>query len=386
MSSDQERVLSARDDRHRQERGAIIIFVALGLVVLIGMMGLAFDLGHAYVNKSQLQNIADACALAGASALNGSAAGIIEAETRATDYGSSLYLANKTEFNKQLVAIPPSAVTYSTALTGPWLDQAGAQATAASIRFVRVDVPAQQTDVLFAKVVPGIPAALNFGAEAVAGQQPLTEACAGLDPFSPVALGPENSNDGFGYELGKIYSIRLSPGTSGKNCSEYGLMGSVTGNFGLADPSGTQPSLTGFRDNILNGNYSNCVAIEPSGIDATPKDGGAALLRAIQDRFDQDKDPTPYLDYSAYLIGYRNKLPITTNWRRHIRVAFNDTEIPNGAGMYNVLGFGCFFMPVRTDVHPPSAAICLMYVGTCNQSGAPGGGNKPSLTKVVLFR
>ena len=76
MPSNHQRVHPSRIQRVRQERGAIIIFVALGLVVLIGMMGLAIDLGHAYVNKSQLQNIADACALAGASALNGTAAGI----------------------------------------------------------------------------------------------------------------------------------------------------------------------------------------------------------------------------------------------------------------------------------------------------------------------
>ena len=75
MPSNHQRVHPSRIQRVRQERGAIIIFVALGLVVLIGMMGLAVDLGHAYVNKSQLQNIADACALAGASALNGTAGG-----------------------------------------------------------------------------------------------------------------------------------------------------------------------------------------------------------------------------------------------------------------------------------------------------------------------
>jgi len=51
MSSNQEAVHPSRIQRIRQERGAILIFVALGLVVLIGMMGLAIDLGHAYVNK-----------------------------------------------------------------------------------------------------------------------------------------------------------------------------------------------------------------------------------------------------------------------------------------------------------------------------------------------
>ncbi len=146
MLRDQERPLSAHHNGVREERGAIIIFVALGLVVLIGMLGLAFDLGHAYVNKSQLQNIADASALAGASALNGTAAGITEAEARATDYaGAHTYLANKTEFNTAGVSIPGSAVTYSAALNGPWLANGAAQGTASTIRFVRVVVPPKQT-------------------------------------------------------------------------------------------------------------------------------------------------------------------------------------------------------------------------------------------------
>ena len=215
----------------------------------------------------------------------------------------------------------------------------------------------------------------------------MTQACGGLDPFSPVQLGDEDDLDGFGYELGKIYSIRLSPGTSGKNCSDYGLAGSVTGNFGLADPSDRQPSTTVFRDNILNGDYNNCVPMTDSALPAATGGGGNAILRAIQDRFDQDTDPNPYLDYTTYLSGYRNQDPVTTNWRRHIRVAFNDGTIPHGTSTpYNVVGYGCFFMPVRTDADPPSAAVCLMYVGGCDISGRPTGGNEPSLTKIVLFQ
>ena len=48
----------------RQERGVVAIIVALSLVVLVGFAGLALDLGKLYVAKSELQNSADACALA----------------------------------------------------------------------------------------------------------------------------------------------------------------------------------------------------------------------------------------------------------------------------------------------------------------------------------
>ena len=177
-------------------------------------------------------------------------------------------------------------MTYSASLNGPWLDAGAAQGVADTIRFVQVVVPPQTTAVFFAKVVPGIPAVMNFGAEAVAGQEPLTQACGGLDPFSPVRLGPKEAADGFGYILGQdIHRTPFAGRISGKNCSDDGLPGSVTGNFGLADPSDRQPSTTVFRDNILNGDYNECVPIAANTLPVTTGTGGNAILKAIQDRF-----------------------------------------------------------------------------------------------------
>ncbi len=372
---------------YRGEGGAIIVFVALALVILVGMIGLAVDLGHAYINKSQLQNIADACALAGASALDSSSAGIQEAENRATDASGNL--ANKYEFNTQPVAVPVESVTYSAALAGPYLDRASAQGVAATIRFVRVIVPDQPSGVSFARVIPGVPNVLNFGAQAVAGQEPLQQVCRGLDPFSPAQILPGqpgfDPDNPYGYTPGTIYSARLAPGSSGKNCADYGLPGSVTGNFGLSDPSGRSPSVPVFEDNILNGGTSNCVQISVSSLDAMTGGGGNAILRAIQERFDQDPDSNIYATYDDYRNSYATNNTVT-NFRRVIRVAFNDGVIPHGSGLYNVIGFGCFFMPARPDAAPPSSAVCLMYVGQCDLSGQPTGNTNPSITKLVLFR
>lgn len=52
---------------HRwHQRGAIIVFTAFLLPLLMACTGLAFDLGNLYIHKSRLQNAADAAALAGA--------------------------------------------------------------------------------------------------------------------------------------------------------------------------------------------------------------------------------------------------------------------------------------------------------------------------------
>jgi hypothetical protein len=53
----------------RSRRGAMMIVVALLIVVLCGIMGMAVDLGRLAVCRTQLQNAADSAALAGVSAL-----------------------------------------------------------------------------------------------------------------------------------------------------------------------------------------------------------------------------------------------------------------------------------------------------------------------------
>ncbi len=53
----------------KEEQGAVIALVAFMMVGLLGFMALAVDLGHLYMVRNELQNAADAGALAGASVL-----------------------------------------------------------------------------------------------------------------------------------------------------------------------------------------------------------------------------------------------------------------------------------------------------------------------------
>ena len=50
----------------KNENGAVLILVVIGIVMLIGMTALAFDVSHLVVAKNELQNAADAGALRGA--------------------------------------------------------------------------------------------------------------------------------------------------------------------------------------------------------------------------------------------------------------------------------------------------------------------------------
>lgn len=66
-------------------RGAILVWVALAMILLLGFTALAVDVGHVYVVKADLQAAADAAALAGAEGLT---VGDNEARARAIAYAA----------------------------------------------------------------------------------------------------------------------------------------------------------------------------------------------------------------------------------------------------------------------------------------------------------
>ena len=74
--------------RLRGRRGATIVFVALAMVALLSFAALAVDLGYLYVVRNELQNAADAGALAGAQVLylNDGTAVNPDADDMARDY------------------------------------------------------------------------------------------------------------------------------------------------------------------------------------------------------------------------------------------------------------------------------------------------------------
>src|SRR5437868_2928149 len=53
-----------------KQRAQVLVLFALGSVALMGMIGLAFDLGNIYINRRVAQTAADTGALAGARAMS----------------------------------------------------------------------------------------------------------------------------------------------------------------------------------------------------------------------------------------------------------------------------------------------------------------------------
>jgi hypothetical protein len=130
---------SVRSSRHRHDRllhkegGAVAIIVALSLVALVGFVGLALDLGKLFVAKTELQNSADACALAAARELTGANTNqLVLAEAAGKTTGER----HNVLFQDEQVKI--SNVTFSETLTGSY-QSAFTGPGATDLRFARCE-------------------------------------------------------------------------------------------------------------------------------------------------------------------------------------------------------------------------------------------------------
>src|SRR5229473_7451233 len=119
-------------DNRRNERGSVLAASTLGMLAFLLATGLAVDISRFYTAQAELQNAADASALAGVSGLNSSATGITEATNRAVQE------MNKYDFNQQAVSFPRTNVLFAKNLDGPYMSEASALVSPSGIRFVQV--------------------------------------------------------------------------------------------------------------------------------------------------------------------------------------------------------------------------------------------------------
>ena len=94
----------------RQQRGIVAVLVAIGLLALLAMAGLAIDTGHLVLNKSRLQSTVDAAALAAAKVLDQTGS-----QTQATAAADSLFDINSAELSG-VVSSPSITVRFSNTL------------------------------------------------------------------------------------------------------------------------------------------------------------------------------------------------------------------------------------------------------------------------------
>ena len=222
-----------------RQGGAVAILVALSIVVLIGFAGLALDIGRLYIAKAELQNSADACALAAAQALTGESTEQLE---RAELAGIAIGTRNGVLMHAEAVGVyTDESITFSETLNGTYLTKAAiGSANALNMKFARCEVAREEIPSWFMRVMALLPDAQasensTVRAAAIAGLRPSQTNCA-----IPVAL----------------CSAALPSGTQ-RGVWLEGVMGSGGGN----------------GDTNLTGNFK--------WVDFTPPGGGANELRDV---------------------------------------------------------------------------------------------------------
>src|SRR5919107_1923427 len=96
-----------RRETRKNEQGSIMAMSAVGMLSFLLAVGLGVDITRLYLTKNELQNAADAAALAGASGLNFHSTGIHDAAARVEK------VMNQYQFNKVNVSFKRDKVRFA---------------------------------------------------------------------------------------------------------------------------------------------------------------------------------------------------------------------------------------------------------------------------------
>jgi Flp pilus assembly protein TadG len=356
----------------RGERGFTLILIGLALFVLIGMLGLAIDVGRMFVYKSELQAFADNAAMAAIAKMDGSQAGVQGANSMASTGPDGAALANKVNFDS--TTISNVAVTYATSFSGTYDNYATASSPSTnSYRFLKV-IASANVALNFLPVLPGISNAYTISASAIAGQQALSSLTnGGLLPFAPDAHNQADTTN-FGLTPGTEYALKwdnggTSPCYGDNHPSVFVPPGSPPSEHGFVD-IGEGNSNSRVRTAIVSGGYPNANS-SPSSLatgdtlGGVPGNRGSSIFDALATRAAQDTDDTS-TTYAQYLASG------TGNGRRVVTVAIGGTWSGHGANASTpILGFANFLLD--TTYSGSSGGICATYIGPGNITGTSSG-------------
>lgn len=370
----------------KNERGSVLATSTLGMLCFLLAVGLGVDVSRLYTAKTELQNAADAAALAAASGLNGFPEGITDATDRAVK------VMNNYNFNKANVKIERTAVRFAKNLkdfdTGPGMDEftASSSANAKDIRFVKVKTPDEPVVVTFATMVLG--ASKNLTAEATAGMSvPLNK----FNGYLPVFV--VDNETGTALVPGQMYTFRGAPQSSVSPGNYQAL---------AIDGSGGSDDRIGLASGVKN-------VVGPGGyVDTKPGVTSGAIRQGINTRFDEyasGMDPTMYppdtniaenIDYATYVKGSVTKSPsnpgIAVEGRRVVLIPIvKITEMAGGRTQVQIDRFGAFFLRSRVsggnggDLQAEYIGVGVVQGGGTYDPNAPEN-QGPPITKPVLYK
>ncbi len=173
-----EEIMKITDASHRKnERGNVLVYTVLSALFLFFVLGLGVDLSHLYLAKAELQNAADAAALAGAKGLQHNP--VTERIQVAVDQAVNTMNLNKYNFSNRTFPGDKTTASRRALVTfGKTLDsnheivnpqteaQAAADPDPSTFRFVKVSTPSVPVSIFFGNPLLGSTQTLNATATA----------------------------------------------------------------------------------------------------------------------------------------------------------------------------------------------------------------------------
>jgi Flp pilus assembly protein TadG len=378
---------SAAVTRKNRERGFVLVTMAVAAIALIGVLGLAVDLGHIFISKNETQAYCDSAALAAALALDGTTSGITNAKAAVTNS------TNAWNFGTASVSTP--TVTFATALAGPWQSNPS-PATGYSFVKVSATVPMQLyfIPVLVAQTVA------NVNSVGIAAQVDLTTIPVGLAPYTAVSTDTTGPN--FGLVVGSSYDIHWPQFNSHRSgcdpttpdaCFNTPPCTGDTATSKTAVVSDWGSSNSGFwgsnSNSVIAQEVLDLIQIQQlavgTNIDPILTNGTKQSEAKILDqRVSEDVDTTDNT-VPAYLEAAHNG-------QRLLAVPVVDPTDPNTT---SVIGYGVFLLLANgpgTSTYYKSntngnSPYCAIYAGTYNVGGTgPGVGGTSGGSRVKLVQ
>ena len=360
----------------RCERGFSLTLLGLALFIMLGMLGLAIDLGRTFIYKTELQTFADASALAAVAKLDGTGVGVQQANAVAT--AGPLGTTKPNGYNFDTTVIGNVTTGYAISFNGTYDSYATASSAGTNTyRYIRVTASAA-VPLNFLPVLPGIATQTALSAAAIAGQKPqATVSGGGLLPFAPDAHNQADLKN-FGLIPGAKYTLKWGNGNTttcpgdagftppGSPPSEHGFVdigeGNSNANVRTAIEYGGYPNPNSTPSSISTGD-----ALHPAdSLYGVPGNRGTSIFDALNARAGQDTDlsSTTYAQYLSAGAG---------NGRRIVTALIGGTWGGNGSNAKTpILGFANFLLdPTYSGTSGP---ICATYIGLGDLGGHSSGG------------
>lgn len=400
-------------ESRKAQRGAVAVLVAIAMGALILMAGLALDMGHAFLNKTRLQNTVDAAALAAAKTLDDTG-DIADAETEAFD----AFARNAESTGNRELALAYGGgegdlnVVVEFSATLPPFTPGAANGPYVRVRATGFVMPAWLVRVggIFQKTV---------AATAVAGPRTLNAGSTVCNLAPMMVCGSAGGPGMWGYERNAAVVL--------KNAAPGGPSTVGPGNFQLIRLGG--PGGRMVLENMA-GSYGACL-VGGTTIETEPGNEVGPVSHGLNTRFGQYRGPvnaTTYppdvivdgqsppvnavpraegdltQGYSVYQSGtqitpanihqrlydyeeYQQQLMDSANYdyqpiteggtgafgRRVLTVPVGDCSgTEGGAGSVPLLGFACFFLLQPVDGGGNDSFVFGQFIDDCTVNGTPG--------------